>query len=392
MITCYNCIIFIFDEISLLNKKLHILFLNSWYPSRVLPINGDFIQRHAEAVALVHNVTAVHVISDKHATHKIEIDRSNINSVETVVGYIKQTRNPILKLIRFIKSFQLIFKELAFFDLVHVNRQYPFGVIALYLKWFKKKPYIISEHWTGYQKSKKSIGFIEKFISKIITKNAAFVCPVSNNLANAMQELGLKGNYVSIPNVVDTAIFTPKDSLSVDFTMLHVSNMVDDHKNITAILKTLASFKKATSTFKFLLIGSDSNKFSALIDSLNLSTNVSVIDQVAHFEIANYMQRSNVFILFSNYENLPCVILESFACGLPVISTDVGGISEYFPHEFGTLVPTNNTEALLHAIQHHYNEKDTYSKKKMHEYATVNFSPKVICTKFTERYLKALSK
>jgi len=54
-------------------KKLHVLFLASWYPSRVLKTNGDFIQRHAEAVALQHNVTVLHVISDSYLSEKTAI-------------------------------------------------------------------------------------------------------------------------------------------------------------------------------------------------------------------------------------------------------------------------------------------------------------------------------
>jgi len=47
-----------------LKKKLHILFLSSWYPSHVSPSNGDFIQRHAEAIATKHNVTVIYVTTD----------------------------------------------------------------------------------------------------------------------------------------------------------------------------------------------------------------------------------------------------------------------------------------------------------------------------------------
>ena len=53
-----------------MHKKLHILFLSGWYPSRVSPSNGDFVQRHAEAVATVQNVTLIHVITDKNIKRK----------------------------------------------------------------------------------------------------------------------------------------------------------------------------------------------------------------------------------------------------------------------------------------------------------------------------------
>ena len=52
--------------------------------------------------------------------------------------------------------------------MVHLNSLYPFGIFALHQKWFKKKPFIVSEHWTGYlNPQSQKIGTIEKYISKI---------------------------------------------------------------------------------------------------------------------------------------------------------------------------------------------------------------------------------
>ena len=46
-------------------KKLSVLFICGWYPSRVSPYNGDFIERHAKAVSKKHFVNIIHIISDK---------------------------------------------------------------------------------------------------------------------------------------------------------------------------------------------------------------------------------------------------------------------------------------------------------------------------------------
>ena len=159
-----------------MNKKLHILFLNSWYPSRVLPINGDFIQRHAEAVSLKHQVTSIHIITDPNSKQSIEIVKKEINGINTIIGYLKQTQNPILKGYLFFRAYKNILREIGHFDLVHLNVLYPFGIFALHLKWFRKKPFIISEHWTGYQRhGNNKVSLIQKFTSKIITKNASYV-------------------------------------------------------------------------------------------------------------------------------------------------------------------------------------------------------------------------
>jgi len=108
-----------------------------------------------------------------------------------------------------------------------------------------------------------------------------------------------------------------------------------------------------------------------------------------HKKIASYLQSSNLFVLFSNYENLPCVILESFACGVPVISSNVGGISEFFPKEFGFLVPPKDESDLLHKIlTMHQGFK--INKKDMYHYVEENFSEDKIASDFEKLYFNSL--
>ena len=47
---------------------------------------------------------------------------------------------------------------------------------------------------------------------------------------------------------------------------------------------------------------------------------------------------------------MPLVALEAMACGLPVIATNVGGISEILMEDYGKLVPSNQPELLAKAI------------------------------------------
>lgn len=377
-----------------MSKKLHILFLNSWYPSRVLAFNGDFIQRHAEAVSLQHQVTSLHIISDPDCKQAIEINKKEINGINTIIGYIKQTQNPIIKAYLFFRAYKKILKEIGHFDLVHLNVLYPFGIFALHLKWFHKKPYIISEHWTDYQYPlSKNIKPIQRYISKLITKNASIVCPVSMHLQNAMQDFGLKGNYYPVPNVVDTNLFIPSSSKPSKFKMLHISSMDDVQKNISGIIEVISLLQENISDFEFTFIGSKSSSYKRKIIELNINLDsITFIDHINQTALVNYLQEATVFVLFSNYENLPCVILESFSTGTPVISTNVGGISEYFPEGYGTLIPAKNKEKLLQALMGFYNhKKQLVSSEKMHKYAVNNFSKEKICDTFTKLYMKGIT-
>ena len=116
------------------------------------------------------------------------------------------------------------------------------------------------------------------------------------------------------------------------------------------------------------------------------------MNQIPHTEIAKELRNSNLFVLFSNYENLPCVILESFSCGVPVISTNVGGISEYFPDNFGKLIIKNDEEKLKEEILNFYNKKNNVATKdEMHTYVKSLFSEQAIANNFTNLYYKTLS-
>ena len=78
-----------------------------------------------------------------------------------------------------------------------------------------------------------------------------------------------------------------------------------------------------------------------LEDYVHLEGNVDNVEQ--------YFARADVFVLSSNYEGLPLVILEAMAAGLPIISTNVGGVKDIVTDN-GILVEPNCQEALSKAI------------------------------------------
>ncbi len=374
-----------------MKKKLHILFLSGSYPSRICLFNGDHVQKHAEAVTTKHQVTAIHVISDKNLKKSIEFTESIINNVKTIIYYIPITK---FKFYYFLKAYKASFKNIDAFDMVHLNVTYPKGLIALYLKWLKKKKYIISEHWTGYQYPRnKSIGFIEKLLTKLIIKNASFICPVSENLQNEMITFGLKGNYIPVPNVVDTTTFFPiKKEISL-YTIVHISSLKNVQKNITGILNAIKLLSNERTDFVFKIIGNgDPQQVQHIINKLQIpKKNIQLKGEKSPQEIARILQESNLYISFSNYETFGIVMTESIACGTPVISTNTGILTELNASEFSTIIPINDQILLLQTILKYMNSNKIYNTKKMHHLIESNFSINSICNKFSELYFKTLN-
>jgi glycosyltransferase involved in cell wall biosynthesis len=104
------------------------------------------------------------------------------------------------------------------------------------------------------------------------------------------------------------------------------------------------------------------------------------------------MQKSDFFVLFSNYENSPVVISESLACGKPVISTNVGGISEHINDTNGLLIAPGDTKALAESIDYMLDHFDKFDADFIQSTAKSKFSMKSVGKELQQEYLKVLKR
>lgn len=374
-------------------KAKHILFLPSWYPSRVEPYNGDFIQRHALAAALVNRISVVYAIKDPELESEFEIIK-NEGKIREVIVYYRNAKFRPFNFFKRLKALKMGLKHLDNFEMVHLNVCYPAGVFALYLKFFKKKKYVLTEHWTGLTKEKFAAHpFFERFFIRRILKNAEFLMPVSGELGNNLTRIAPGKKVKIIPNVVDTNRFQPKETQTSEnkIKFLHLSMLLDRHKNISGMLNVAKKLVQAGYDFEFQIGG---NGPTAWIDEFikvhHLEEKVKTFGALSHEEVPQKMAESDCFVLFSNFENQPCVQIESYAAGVPFIGSDVGGISEFMPSDFGILVTKGNEEELFDAMIEVIKGKKFKSKASLHEYAVNHFSPMVIAQQFDEIYNKVL--
>lgn len=384
-----------------MSSPLHILFLSSWYPNRIQPTLGNFVQKHAEAVARLHKVSALHVCSDENLRTKFELIESDKDNVHTVNVYFKPSKNPFVHLSRYMtghrKGYELICKKRGKISLVHHNILFPAGLFALRLKEEEGLPYIVTENWTGYlpQNSGAYKGFFRKRSTRKIAREAALLTPVSLDLQRAMQSHGFENKYEIVYNVVDTGIFKPAPKANrSDFHFLHVSTLKDEHKNISGMLRAYAQLLKKMPRVKFTFIGDgDAHPHEKYAKELAIPEDKIVfVGEQSPENVSVYMQNADAFILFSNYENLPCVMVEAMASGLPVIATKVGGIPEHLKKEFGYNIDAKDEKALLKAMEDVISEKNNFDPDKISAYAKTNFSYEAVAEKFDSIYHKLQGK
>ena len=109
-------------------------------------------------------------------------------------------------------------------------------------------------------------------------------------------------------------------------------------------------------------------------------------------EIAQFMRNADVFVLSSIWENLPCVLIEAMASGLPIIATKICGIPEIMNKKTGIMVPPKNKEALSSAISYMLDHVQDYSKEQIASYAKREFSLEVSGKQFDNIYKELLNK
>lgn len=375
-------------------NRRKILFISSWFPSKIGPTNGNFVQRHAEAVSTLHQVEILHAVGDFDQKEIFRFDENLVNGIRTLIVYYRNSNNPLKNFVRRMKAYSLGFKKMEKPDLVHANVMHNNMLFAVYLKKKYHIPFVITEHWTSLRlKNHPATGLLVKKTAKFIGNHASNILPVSKELGSGLRKLGIKSKMEVIPNVVDTDLFFPVDEMSDRFTFLHISNLIS-RKNPEKILSAAISLWNKGLDFRLELGGDGSEEdLSSLKDLLQKSQHqekAEIFGTLSLREVAARMQRANCFILFSDDENQPCVIGEAFSSGIPVISTDVGGISEFFPENFGVLLGSVVQKDLEQAMLKMINNSNSLSKDQLHQYAEQVFSPKTIAEQFSKIYEKVL--
>lgn len=107
-------------------------------------------------------------------------------------------------------------------------------------------------------------------------------------------------------------------------------------------------------------------------------------------ELLKHYQDADAFVLFSNYENLPCVLLEAICVGIPIISSQVGGTAEIVNANNGILVRPKDEKALVKAMQYMINNHHQYDSKLIRQEAVDKYAYKAVGQQILKFYQVAM--
>ncbi len=378
-----------------------ILWLASWYPNRIDNFTGDFIQRHARAVSQFCKVEVIYIKKDESLLpNSISAEMSELDNLTEQVIYYNSHKTNFKILDRFISflNYKKHYRNAVLHylkkngkpDYVHVHVAMNAGVIA---QWIKKKwniPYLVTEHWSGYyRQSKPSVfdyNFLFRFLNRQVLINATDFLPVTQALGETVKKGFVNVPYIVVPNVVNTLFFKYNPTHAAPFRFIHISSMGYE-KNPEGILAAAHLLKDRGYQFELLMLGNKNEELSEMARRSKLAPEVLNFKKaVSYKEVADEMQKSAALLLFSRYENLPCVILEALCSGVPVISSRVGGIAEVIDKENGILVESENIKQLADAMEQMMINYGYYDRKKIAAESSARFNYNTIGRQIADFY------
>jgi glycosyltransferase involved in cell wall biosynthesis len=378
-------------------RRKKILWLASWYPNKTDPFDGDFVQRHARAAAIYHDIHILFATTANLKTSaEVEIKQATGLTEQFIYftepkGIFKWLRKQVTYRKLFLDAIKQYIDSNGLPDLLHVHVPWKAGLIALQVQRKFGIKFIVTEHWGIYNRIVADNWFTQSFyvregIASVI-RRAQTLVSVSSFLGERINEFVVPKAYTVIPNVVDTSLFYLKQEKYSKFTFIHVSNMVP-LKNVDVILKAFYKLRQqVTLDVQLILVGNRNNEYVQLAHDLELLNScVFFKGEIAYQEVANEMQRCHSLLMCSSIENAPCVIAEALCCGLPIVSTNVGGTPELVDDTNGILLPDIEESTFAYAMQDMVESYEKYNPELISSKAARKFRYSTVAEQFRTLY------
>lgn len=352
------------------SAPIRLLVFASLYPNAVQPRHGIFVEERLRRLVKTGQVTATVVapvpwFPFRSSRFGAYAAFARVPALEARHGIrVLHPRYPVIPKVGMHAAPALMYRALlpmmrnliasgGGFDLIDAHYFYPDGVVAARLGETIGKPVVITARGSDVNLIAQHRGPARK-ITRAAARAAAIVT-VSDALKGKVEALGaVPDKVVTLRNGVDLERFRPLDRAAIraklDVTgpvWLSVGHLIE-LKGMHIAIAALTGVPGVT-----LLVageGPDGDVLAQLAQRSGVADRVRFLGAVDHKALCDYYNAADALVLASSREGMPNVVLESLACGTPVLATAVGGIPELITRpEAGELMRERTPEALVQA-------------------------------------------
>jgi glycosyltransferase involved in cell wall biosynthesis len=234
----------------------------------------------------------------------------------------------------------------------------------------RRLPVVFHQHGSGNPVTTATFtwarnGLLERLFDQLhqtIYRRADWIIAIDRLCLQQAQDNGAGGKTSLLMNAVDRDQFKPDSTLRKtvrqahgmkdDTFMLFFVGRLEEIKQLDRLLTALPLVRKNVPCR--LLVAGDGTHRARLEQQaaeLELDAQVTFLGKVSHDQLPGYYNAADVLVLPSKMEGVPMVILESLACGTPVLATAVGGIPDLVRNgENGQLLDDVEPESIVAAL------------------------------------------
>jgi glycosyltransferase involved in cell wall biosynthesis len=349
---------------------VRVLVFSTLYPNAAQPNHGVFLEnrlRHtlafggieATVVAPVPYFPSAHPAFGRYATFARVPPRETRQGLEVlhprylVVPKVGVAWTPEFLFRCGLEAVRALQAQGQSFDVIDAHYFYPDGVAAARLGQALKLPVVITGHGTDLTLIPQTPQLRDQ-IHWAAHKASALVT-VCEDLRRKLIGLGApEARTLVLRNGVDLKRFTPVDrvaaraALGVEgFVLLSVGSLIA-RKGHELTIEALTRHRDCT-----LLIagqGPMRGELEALAHRLGVADRVRFLGEIPHAELPKVYSAADVMVLASAREGWANVLMESMACGVPVLATDVNGTRECIRSPAAGVLLRNRTAAALAGV------------------------------------------
>lgn len=319
----------------------------------------------------------------RRALLEMGIPSSVVPTLRSGINFVRDFRS-LLKLLKIVQSERP--------GLLHAHSSKA-GMIGRLVAFALHIPCLYTVHGWGFgvgrTKIQSSVVYaVERVLSALPRTSYIFVSNADQRVG--LERLGLEPDRcLTIHNGIPDHGFLARVEFSSTVIMVARVCHAKDHDLL------LKSFQNSNTSYRLMLVGegTDSPCFRKRVQACTPDKYAQVDCIGVSRQIPQLLARAGIFVLCSRYEGLPLSIIEAMCAGLPIVASDVGGVSELVEDGVnGFLVPAGNQPALSKCLDRL--QSDTALRARMghasRERYLANFTDTKMAAAVKQRYASML--
>ena len=299
----------------------------------------------------------------KNFEQQVESQGLKIADKVVIAGKGRNSFNKIRKYISF--YYNIIYKGLTVqYDIIYAHYLTHCALPLLILKLFSSKPLVLNAHGDDVMATTATQKILQFLAKPLVVKSDMLVVP-SNFFSNQVQRIfGISASkiFVSPSGGVDTSLFEKLPVKRSDKFVIGYMSRIEKGKGWRVFLKAVSKFKsdiQDPENLRIIVIGDGTEKQTMLeeVERLELKSNITIKGRLKQVNLPLALNELDLMIFPTLlHESLGLAGLEAMSCGVPVIGSRIGGLSDYIEdNDNGFLFEPGNEHELYKKICLYYN-------------------------------------